>query len=156
MRKAKVNLINLLYPIIIGDKMDLTKEFPRSPYDMMAGIVMLPRTLDKCKAYLANTLGEYHYNCPLDEGLFEFLGVGSEEFAKKVKESGSDEKIEKWARDKLKDKSQEEKDQFNNRMRHSIPEDEESQEWLESEKKRIGKDNYFSYFDNIDADEGRF
>ena len=27
--------------------MDLTKNFPRSPYDMNWGIVMLPRTTDK-------------------------------------------------------------------------------------------------------------
>ena len=72
--------------------MDLTKQFPRSPYDTIAGIVMMPRTLDKCKAYNAGTLGEYHYNCPLDKALFEFLKIDSETFAKKVKELKDDEK----------------------------------------------------------------
>ena len=89
--------------------MDLTKQFPRSPYDMMAGIVMLPRTLDKYKNYNAGTLGEYHYNCPLDKVLFQFLDVTSNEFAESVEELESDEKIEEWVKERLEDKSQEEK-----------------------------------------------
>ena len=136
--------------------MDLTKQFPRSPYDMIAGIVMMPRTLDKCKAYNAGTLGEYHYNCPLDKVLFQFLDVTSNEFAEVVEELENDEKIEEWIRERLEDKSQKEKDQFNNELRHSIPEDLDKKKWIESEKKRLRKNNYFSFFDNIDADEGRF
>ena len=136
--------------------MDLTKQFPRSPYDTIAGIVMMPRTLDKCKAYNAGTLGEYHYNCPLDKVLFQFLDVTSNEFAEVVEELENDEKIEEWIRERLEDKSQKEKDQFNNEMRHSIPEDLDKKKWIESEKKRLRKNNYFSFFDNIDADEGRF
>jgi len=136
--------------------MDLTKQFPRSPYDTIAGIVMMPRTLDKCKAYNAGTLGEYHYNCPLDKVLFQFLDVTSNEFAEVVEELENDEKIEEWIRERLEDKSQKEKDQFNNELRHSIPEDLDKKKWIESEKKRLRKNNYFSFFDNIDADEGRF
>ena len=63
--------------------MDLTKKFPRSPFDALAGIVMLPRTIDKCRAFLANTLGEYHFDCPLDKPLFNFLGTNKDEFAEK-------------------------------------------------------------------------
>ena len=65
-------------------------------------------------------------------------------------------KIEEWVKERLEDKSQEEKDQFNNKMRHSIPNDEDSIQWMESEKEKRGRDDYFSYFDNIDTDEGRF
>jgi len=54
--------------------MDLTKDFPRSPYDMMAGIVMLPRTIDKCKATIEGKSGEYHYGCPLDVPVLAFFG----------------------------------------------------------------------------------
>ena len=136
--------------------MDLRKNFPRSPYDAMAGIVMLPRTLDKCRAYNAETLGEYHYNCPLDKPMLAFLGVTAEGFAIKVRELVTDERIELWVKEKLSVKSKEEIEKFNNQMRHSMPDDEGSKEWLESEKQKLGRNDYFSYFDNIDADEKRF
>jgi len=134
--------------------MDLTNNFPRSAYDMNAGLVMLPRTTDKCKAHLAETLGEYHYDCPLDKRLFTFLGVDAETFSNKVKELETDEKIAEWINSEF-SKSQEEKNDFNNKARHAAPEDEESKKWLDEEKKRLGKD-YFTYFDNLDADEKRF
>ena len=134
--------------------MDLTKKFPRSPYVMISGIVMLPRTIDKCKADITRTIGEYHYGCPLDQGVFDFLGVNKEEFQKKVKELESEENIAGWIEGF--NKSKKDKDNFNNKMRHSMPEDESSKKWLESEKKKLGKHDYFSYFDNLDADEKRF
>lgn len=134
--------------------MDLTKEFPRSPFDMLAGMVMLPRTIDKGKAFIANMLGEYHYNCPLDQELFNFIGTNKEEFIETIKELETDEKLAEWVESF--NKTQEEKTQFNNKMRHSQPSDEDSKKWMESEKQKLGREDYFSYFDNIDADEKRF
>ena len=135
--------------------MDLTKQVPRSPHDMNYGIVMLPRTTDKAKAYNVGKLGEYHYNCPLDKPLLEFLKIDSKTFAAKIKEPETDEKIAEWL-SKIAKKSQKEKDSFNNTMRHMKPKDKDSIAWLESEKKRLGRNDYFTYFDNIDADEKRF
>jgi hypothetical protein len=77
--------------------MDLTKTFPRSPKQKMAGIVMLPRTIDKARAFNAGTLGEYHYDCPLDKEVFTFLGIDQSDFAKKADEL-SDDKIEELVR----------------------------------------------------------
>jgi len=135
--------------------MDLKNNFPRSPYDMNAGLVILPRTTDKAIASNENTLGEYHYNCPLDQKLFTFLGADSETFAAKVKEfENDDEKIAEWVNSEF-SKSQEEKNEFNNKARHAAPDDEESKKWIDSERERLGKD-YFTYFDNLDADEKRF
>ena len=136
--------------------MDLTKNYPRSPYEIMAGIVMLPRTIDKAKAHNANKLGEYHYNCPLDIAVFEFLNVSAEEFARKVKDLDTDERIEKWINAISKDKRKAEKQQFNNWMRHDAPNAPKDIKWMESEKKKLKRSDYFSYFDNIDADEKRF
>ena len=134
--------------------MDLTKNFPRSPYDMLAGIVMLPRTIDKCKATIEGRNGEYHYGCPLDMPVLEFLNVSKKDFMDKVKSLKDDAKIEAWVKEKLKGKS--EIENFNNEMRHKKPEDKASKQWLDSEKERLGKDDYFTYFDNLDADEKRF
>jgi len=50
----------------------LTKQAPHSPRQRIAGFAIAARTVDKCRASLAGTLGEYHYDCPLDNKLFSF------------------------------------------------------------------------------------
>lgn len=45
---------------------DLTKQAPHSPRDRIGGFAIASRTVDKCRASQAGTLGEYHYDCPLD------------------------------------------------------------------------------------------
>ena len=77
--------------------MDLTKTYPRSPKQEMAGIVMLPRTIDKARAFNSGTLGEYVYDCPLDQEVLTFLGIDQKDFAKKAGEL-SDDKLEEWVR----------------------------------------------------------
>src|SRR5882762_4862642 len=42
---------------------DLAKDYPRSPRELLAGYIIGMRTLDKCRAALNNSLGEYHFNC---------------------------------------------------------------------------------------------
>jgi len=136
--------------------MDLTNDFPRSPFDMNAGLVILPRTTDKAIASNEENLGEYHYDCPLDQKLFSFLGTDAKTFSVKVKEfEGNDKKIAEWIDSEF-SKSKEEKNDFNNKARHASPDDEESKKWLDEEKERMGKEDDFTYFDNLDADEKRF
>lgn len=60
--------------------MDLTTSYPRSVKDNVAGVVMLARTTDKAKAKAHGNLGEYHYNCPMDQAVFGFLGIDHEAF----------------------------------------------------------------------------
>ena len=55
--------------------MDLTKHYPRSVREPFAGVVQIGRTIDKARAHVAGTVGEYHYNCPMDRAVFAFLGV---------------------------------------------------------------------------------
>ena len=54
---------------------DLAAHPPRSPRVRLGGFVILPRILDKGRAEIAETAGEYHYNCPLDRHWFEFAGI---------------------------------------------------------------------------------
>ncbi len=54
-------------PIIVQD---LTKQAPHSPRNRIAGFAIASRTVDKCRAESAGKLGEYHYDCPLDNVLF--------------------------------------------------------------------------------------
>jgi hypothetical protein len=78
--------------------MDLSKEYPRSVLERFAGLVMAPRTTDKCRAHLQGTLGEYVYNCGLDRKLFAFLGTDAEAFAAVVGQARDDGDVEAFVR----------------------------------------------------------
>lgn len=78
--------------------MDLTTSFPRSVRDKVAGVVMLGRTIDKAKAKAHGNIGEYHYNCPMDAGVFGFLGIDHEAFLKVVADAKSDADIEAYVK----------------------------------------------------------
>jgi hypothetical protein len=61
--------------------MDLSKDVPRSVKDKsLEGIVMLARTTDKARAHAAGTVGEYHYNCGMDQKVLAFVGIDHETF----------------------------------------------------------------------------
>jgi hypothetical protein len=75
---------------------DLTKDYPRSPRDLLAGYIIAARTLDKCRAFLNNSIGEYHFDCPLDNMFFAFSGITSEQFKEFVSTGAEDEEIAAW------------------------------------------------------------
>ena len=75
---------------------DLTKEPPRSPKTRVGGYAILGRTIDKCRALLWGNIGEYHFDCPLDNMLFGFKGVKGSDFKAFVETGASDEEIAKW------------------------------------------------------------
>jgi hypothetical protein len=76
--------------------MDLRTNFPRSMKFKLAGYAHLARMIDKCRAVLAGTEGEYIYPCPMDERLMEFAGITSEQFTASVKANATDEGVVKW------------------------------------------------------------
>lgn len=76
--------------------LDLTKEYPRSPRATVAGYVIAGRTLDKCRAVIAGTNGEYHYDCPLDNVFFDFTGISAEQFKDFVASGADDEAVAEW------------------------------------------------------------
>jgi hypothetical protein len=76
--------------------MDLRTGFPRSMRAKMDGYVHLARMLDKCRAVLAGTEGEYIYPCPMDERLMEFAGITADQFTAAIKANPTDEAVAKW------------------------------------------------------------
>lgn len=78
--------------------MNLTQSYPRSVHDKFAGIVQIGRTVDKARAFSAGTLGEYHYNCGMDQAVFKFLGVTDHEAFAKTVSVLSDPQVEQWLR----------------------------------------------------------
>jgi hypothetical protein len=79
--------------------MDLTKRYPRSVRDKVAGVVMLGRAIDKAKGKAAGTIGEYNYNCPMDKAVFGFLGIDAEALLGVVKDAKSEAEIEAYVRE---------------------------------------------------------
>ena len=75
---------------------DLTKQAPHSPRERIAGFVIASRTVDKCRASVAGTLGEYHYDCPLDKMLFSFKGITGEQFKTAVQAATEYEQVGVW------------------------------------------------------------
>src|SRR5476649_887438 len=75
---------------------DLTKGFPHSPHAMLGGYILAKRALDKCRADLAGTVGEYHFDCPLDNIFFGFAGLKGADFKEFVATGADDEAVAKW------------------------------------------------------------
>jgi len=75
---------------------DLTKGFPHSPHAMLAGYILAKRALDKCRAELAGTAGEYHFDCPLDDMFFDFAHLKGANFRKFVATGADDAAVAKW------------------------------------------------------------
>jgi hypothetical protein len=102
--------------------MDLTTTFPRSVHEKIAGVVMLARTTDKAKAVAHGNVGEYHYNCPMDQGVFSFLGIDQAAFLDVVKNSKSDAEIDAYVKTFAEKKSPAEIAAFNEHFLASKPE----------------------------------
>ncbi len=75
---------------------DLTKQAPHSPRERIAGFAIASRTTDKCRASIAGTLGEYHYDCPLDNMLFSFKGINGDQFKTAVQAAKNYEDVGIW------------------------------------------------------------
>ncbi|HZM04206.1 MAG TPA: DUF5069 domain-containing protein [Candidatus Saccharimonadales bacterium] len=75
---------------------DLTKQAPSSPRERIGGFVIAKRTVDKCRASLTGKLGEYHYDCPLDNDLFGFKGINGEQFKAVVQAATTYEEVGDW------------------------------------------------------------
>ncbi|MEO8353478.1 MAG: DUF5069 domain-containing protein [Chthoniobacteraceae bacterium] len=75
---------------------DLAQHPPRSPRVRLGGYVLLPRMLDKGRAEIAGTNGEYHYNCPLDQRLLAFLDLDAATLRQELATGKGDGEILEW------------------------------------------------------------
>ncbi|MGB8908720.1 MAG: DUF5069 domain-containing protein [Candidatus Cybelea sp.] len=93
--------------------MDLTKEYPRSVHEKWQGVVQLGRTIDKGKATARGNVGEYHYNCPMDQAVFAFLGMDHERLLNAIRDAKNDADIQAFTRPFVAAKSPEEIERWN-------------------------------------------
>lgn len=75
---------------------DLTKQPPRSPRVRLGGYALVPRMLDKGRAEIVGKNGEYHYNCPLDQRVLEFLGIDAAALKAELATGKGDGEILAW------------------------------------------------------------
>jgi hypothetical protein len=75
---------------------DLTTGAPRSPYERMLGMVFLPRTIDKARAELAGTEGEYLFRHGQSAPGLDLLGITPEQLFEALRENPTDADIRTW------------------------------------------------------------
>jgi hypothetical protein len=141
---------------------DLTKGTPASPHAMVGGYVLSKRALDKCRADLAGTLGEYHFDCPLDNMFLEFAGLRGSDLKEFVATGADDEAVGEWITKNAKKRERIEIIKWNNGLRYKKIDElpDQLQEFMEDYIPKnvppavIHHVRYF--FDIFDAEEGRF
>ncbi len=141
---------------------DLTKGFPASPHAMLAGYVLAKRAVDKGRAELAGTAGEYHFDCPLDNFFLGFAGLKGADLKEFLATGADDEAVAKWIEEHATKRPRIEIVKWNNEWRYRrISETPDGiQEFMEDyipqnvPAEVIHHVRYF--FDIFDAEEKRF
>ena len=97
---------------------DLSKTAPRGARDTLGGYVIAARTLDKCRAVLAGTEGEYHFDCPLDNFFFGFAEITGDDFKDFVATGATDDEVAEWITTNAKQRERSEIVEWNNDLRY--------------------------------------
>jgi hypothetical protein len=75
---------------------DLRKHPPRGARVMLGGLYFLARTIDKTRAKLAGTLGEYKVTPGISGYVFNELGITEDQFDEAVRNAKSDDDVVAW------------------------------------------------------------
>jgi hypothetical protein len=134
---------------------DLTREAPRSPNIVLGGYVILGRTLDKCRALLAGTIGDYHFDCPLDNMLFGWKRISGNDFKAALAEGKSDEEMVQWLDNHGRSKSEADKEQWREEVRKAtLYNDPEKREFFVTETRKLGLNpETTTLFEWLEADD---
>ena len=117
----------------------LTKEPPRSPRFRLGDYALMARMIDKGRADLQGSVGEYHYACPLDQMLFEFKGVKADEVKNLLASGATDEKVLTWFDSHGTARKAEEIGKWSNEVEGYRPYDNpEKREWFSDECAKLG------------------
>ena len=137
--------------------MNLTQRPPRSPRTRLGGYVLLPRLIDKCRAELAGTSGEFHYNCPLDQRFFNFTGVDHEALKSEVAKGLGDGELLAWVQANAPLKREDwEIAQWSAFREAAVPSDNETREFFNEQVAGVGgaeREDIGTWFDYLDLDD---
>lgn len=137
--------------------MDLQHQYPRSPRETLAGYVHLPRMLDKCRASLAATIGEYVYPCPLDQQLLNFAGITAQQFTDAVRRLRTDDSVAEWFGRAAASHSAGDLTEFNEALLARGPDTPEKWDYFKKTRETIdaSRQDIVSWADLLDLEEGR-
>jgi hypothetical protein len=135
---------------------DLTKDYPRSVRAKWQGIVQLGRAIDKGRATAHGNVGEYHYQCPMDQAVFDFLGIDGPQLLETIRRAESDPEIEAFTRPFVAAKTAEEIARWNREWLEKRPEG-ESLDFFNQLRSQIAPDraDVVTWPDLLDLDEKR-
>jgi hypothetical protein len=137
--------------------MNLTQRPPRSPRARLGGYVILPRLLDKCRAEIAGTAGEYHYACPLDQHFLNFTGTDAEALKAEAAKGLGDGELLAWiTAHAAKPREPWEIAQWSAFREAVAPSDNESRAHLNEMLAANGaatREDVATWFDNLDLDD---
>ena len=134
---------------------NLTTEAPASPRPRIGGYNILGRTADKCRALIWGNIGDYHYDCPLDNILFGFKGVKGDDFKTEVERGATDEELAAWINSHGEKKTPEEVKAWSDQTEKvSLYDDPEKREYFVGECAKLGLDpKKTTLFDWLEADD---
>ena len=134
---------------------DLTKQAPHSPRERTGGFVIADRATDKCRASIAGTQGEYHYDCPLDNVLFSFKGITGAQFKTAVQAAKNYQDIGIWLQANGTKKTPDEIKAWSDEVEAgSMMKNPEKRAFFTEECKKLGLDpEKTSTFDWLEADD---
>jgi hypothetical protein len=124
---------------------DLAKEAPRSPRARIGGYALMARMIDKGRATLNGTVGEYHFACRLDQWLFSYKGVAAEDVKTVLASGAGDDEIVAWLNKHGTPKSADEIKTWSDSVEAARPYDDpendpEKREWFAGECTALGLD----------------
>ena len=134
--------------------------FPRSPREVMAGWVYLPRFVDKIRLHLAGKLhADYQENFTkgFDGAWLKAAGVSAEQMIEVVRNSATDGQVTDWVAKNVK-RTDAEKAAFRDYVLNRGTEGGEITARLKMRKEQAGlghRDDLRTFVDYIDADEKR-
>ena len=134
---------------------DLTKQAPHSPRERIGGFAIAARAVDKCRATIAGTVGEYHFDCPLDNMLFSFKGINGAQFKSAVKSAKSYDDMVVWLQANGTIKTSVEIKAWSDKVEaDSMNKNQEKKEFFAADCKRLGiNPETSSTFDWLEADD---
>lgn len=136
---------------------NLTQRPPRSPRVRLGGYILFARIVDKGRADIAGTAGEYKYNNPMDHHFFRFAGVTAEALRAELEKGKGDGEIVKWLEENTTTKrSPWEIEQWNHWLNQRGPDGDV--ETLELFAKRVGdisktREDVKTWADYLDLDD---
>lgn len=135
---------------------DLSKQPPRSARVRLGGYALLPRMLDKGRASVAGTIGEYKYACPLDQRFLDYAGVDPAALKKQLAAGKGDAEILAWIEKNAKNEhSAVEIEAWSIWQERRAPDNPEGREYFNELHKKLGADrtDLISWADILDLDD---